>query len=44
MRIKQTVKYEDYKQFKSDVKITFGDAIDEKDKKDQKKEEKKDNK
>jgi hypothetical protein len=29
-RIKQTVKYEDYKQFKSDVKITFGDAVDDK--------------
>jgi hypothetical protein len=36
-RIKQTVKYEDYKQFKSDVKITFGDAVDEK--KDEKKDE-----
>jgi hypothetical protein len=29
-RIKETVKYEDYKQFKSDVKITFGDAVDDK--------------
>jgi hypothetical protein len=29
VRIKQTVKYEDYKQFKSDVKITFGDAVDD---------------
>ena len=37
LRIKQTVKYEDYKQFKSDVKITFGDAVD--DTKDQKKPE-----
>jgi hypothetical protein len=36
-RIKQTVKYEQYKQFKSDVKITFGDAVDEK--KEQKKDE-----
>ena len=25
VRVKMTVKYEDYKQFKSDVKITFGD-------------------
>ncbi len=41
VRIKQTIKYEDYKQFKSDVKITFGDAVDEKDKKDEKKDEKK---
>ena len=39
VRIKQTVKYEDYKQFKSDVKITFGDAVD--DPKDQKKDDKK---
>jgi len=38
-RIKQTVKYEDYKQFKSDVKITFGDPVDEK--KDEKKADKK---
>ena len=37
VRIKQTVKYEDYKQFKSDVKITFGDVVDDKD---QKKDEK----
>src|SRR5277367_7174975 len=29
VRIKQTVKYEDYKQFKSDVKITFGDTVDD---------------
>jgi hypothetical protein len=29
-RIRETVKYEDYKQFKSDVKVTFGDAVDEK--------------
>lgn len=34
VRMKQTVKYEDYKQFRSDVKITFGDSVDEK--KDQK--------
>lgn len=27
VRIRQTVKYEDYKQFKSDVKITFGDEV-----------------
>src|SRR5271168_1258940 len=33
VRIKQTVKYEDYKQFKSDVKITFGDVVDDKDQK-----------
>lgn len=39
VRIKQTVKYEDYKQFKSDVKITFGDVVDEK-KDDKKKDEK----
>ena len=38
VRIKQTVKYEDYKQFKSDVKITFGDSVD--DNKDQKKDNK----
>jgi hypothetical protein len=25
--IKQTIRYEDYKQFKSDVKITFGDEV-----------------
>jgi hypothetical protein len=31
VRIKQTIRYEDYKQFKSDVKITFGDAVDDKD-------------
>jgi hypothetical protein len=37
-RIRQTVKYEDYKQFKSDVKVTFGDTVD--DKKDQKQDEK----
>ncbi|MBZ5604079.1 MAG: hypothetical protein LAO79_17400 [Acidobacteriia bacterium] len=30
VRIKQTIKYEDYKQFKSDVKITFGDEADTK--------------
>ena len=33
-RLKMTVKYEDYKQFKSDITITYGDAVD--DKKDQK--------
>jgi hypothetical protein len=38
VRIKQTIKYEDYKQFKSDVKITFGDAVD--DQKDDKKDDK----
>lgn len=27
VRVKLTVKYEDYKQFKSDVKITFGDEV-----------------
>jgi hypothetical protein len=32
-RIKQTIKYEEYKQFKSDVKIIYGDAVDDKDKK-----------
>jgi hypothetical protein len=37
-RIRQTVKYEDYKQFKADVKVTFGDTVD--DKKDQKQDEK----
>ncbi len=30
VRMKQTVKYEDYKRFKSDTTITFGDAVDEK--------------
>lgn len=29
VRIRQTVKYEDYKQFKSDIKITFGDIVDD---------------
>jgi len=29
-RIKMNVRYEDYKQFKSDVKITFGDAVETK--------------
>jgi hypothetical protein len=29
VRIKQTVKYEDYKQFKSSTTITFGDAVDD---------------
>jgi hypothetical protein len=33
VRIKQTIKYEDYKQFKSDVKITYGDEADKKDEK-----------
>ena len=28
-RIRETVKYEDYKQFKSDVKVTFGDAVED---------------
>ena len=28
-RVKLTVKYEDYKQFKSDTKITFGETVDE---------------
>jgi hypothetical protein len=32
VRMKQTVKYEDYKRFKSDTTITFGDAVDDKDK------------
>jgi hypothetical protein len=32
-RMRQTVKYEDYKQFKSDVKIIFGDEVDQKDQK-----------
>ena len=39
VRIKQTIKYEDYKQFKSDVKITFGDEAETKpESKDDKKE------
>lgn len=29
VRIRMTVRYEDYKQFKSDVKITFGDPVEE---------------
>jgi len=33
VRMKQTVKYEDYKRFKSDTTITFGDAVDDKPKK-----------
>jgi len=33
VRMKQTVKYEDYKRFKTDTTITFGDAVDEKKKK-----------
>ncbi len=32
-RIKQIVKYEDYKQFKSSTTITFGDPVDDKDQK-----------
>jgi hypothetical protein len=32
-RISMTVKYQDYKQFKSDVTITFGDEVSDKDKK-----------
>jgi len=28
VRIRQTVRYEDYKQFKSETKITFGDEVD----------------
>jgi len=28
--IRQTIKYEDYKQFRSDVKITFGDEVQQK--------------
>jgi len=41
VRIKQTIKYEDYKQFKSDVKITFGDEADVKpEPKDEKKDDK----
>jgi hypothetical protein len=30
VRIKQTVRYDDYKQFKSSATITFGDAVDDK--------------
>ena len=30
VRMKQTVKYEDYKRFKADTTITFGDSVDEK--------------
>jgi hypothetical protein len=37
--IKMTVKYEDYKQFKSEVKIIFGDAVSEGTAKDQPKPE-----
>ena len=33
VRVKQTIRYEDYKQFRSDVTITFGDAVED-DKKD----------
>jgi hypothetical protein len=29
VRMKQTVKYEDYKRFKADTTITFGDSVDE---------------
>lgn len=32
VRMKQTVKYEDYKRFKADTSITFGDSVDDKDK------------
>ena len=28
--MRQTVRYEDYKQFKADTTITFGDAVDDK--------------
>jgi hypothetical protein len=27
VRIRQTMRYEDYKQFKAEVKITFGDEV-----------------
>jgi hypothetical protein len=30
VRMKQTVKYEDYKRFKADTSITFGDSVDDK--------------
>jgi len=30
VRMKQTVKYEDYKRFKADTTITFGDSVDQK--------------
>jgi len=30
VRMKQTVKYEDYKRFKADTTITFGDSVDDK--------------
>jgi outer membrane lipoprotein-sorting protein len=30
VRMKQTVKYEDYKRFKADTSITFGDAVEDK--------------
>jgi hypothetical protein len=29
VRVRQTVKYEEYKQFRSDVKITFGEEVTE---------------
>jgi len=29
VRIRQTVRYEDYKQFRADTTITFGDAVDD---------------
>ena len=32
VRMKQTVKYEDYKRFKADTSITFGDSVEDKDK------------
>jgi len=37
VRVRQTVKYEDYKQFKADSTITFGDAVDDSKKEDPKK-------
>jgi hypothetical protein len=37
VRVRQTVKYEDYKQFKSSSTITFGDAVDDTKKDDAKK-------
>jgi hypothetical protein len=41
VRIKQTIRYEDYKQFKSDVKVTFGDVVDDKQEKQDDKSKKK---
>jgi hypothetical protein len=40
-RIKEVVKYEDYKQFKSTTTITFGDAVDQKDQNGQNKDQNK---